>query len=116
MSFEQIYYFRLELQIERRSPVIETFEGLVYVKHGRIGIKSEGPDYYLQTWNKEYLLKYADRGPWELDYYLDFFCRKFVEVTGELNKGNTIKVTTVKEICVGHIPQKDESQLTAKKE
>ncbi len=46
---------------------METFEGLVYVKHGRIGTKSEGPDYYLQTWENEYLLKYGDRGPWELD-------------------------------------------------
>lgn len=88
---------------------METFEGLVYVKHGRIGSKSEGPDYYLQTWNREYLLEYANRGPWELDYYLDFFCRKFVEVTGELKKeGNTIKVTTIKEICRSHIPKKIE--------
>ena len=63
---------------------METFEGLVYVKHGRIGSKSEGPDYYLQTWDRDYLLNYEDRGPWELDYYLEFFCRKFVEVTGEL--------------------------------
>ena len=31
---------------------METFEGLVYVKHGRIGSKSEGPDYYLQTWEQ----------------------------------------------------------------
>jgi hypothetical protein len=88
---------------------METYEGLVYIKHGRIGSKSEGPDYYLQTWNREYLLEYTDRGPWELDYYLDFFCRKFVEVTGELDKGrNTIRVTKVKEICVGHIPKKME--------
>lgn len=96
---------------------MKTFEGLVYVKHGRIGSKSEGPDYYLQTWDREYLLKYADIGPWELDYYLEFFCRKFVEITGELDKeGNTMKVTTIKEICVGYIPQKDGTQLAAKKE
>ena len=29
-----------------------TFKGLVYIKNGRIGTKSEGPDYYLQTFNK----------------------------------------------------------------
>jgi hypothetical protein len=65
---------------------VETLEGLVYVKHGRIGTKSEGPD-----------------------YYLEFFCRKFVEITGELDKETSImKVTKVKEICVGHIPKKME--------
>jgi len=38
-------------------------------------------------------LKYGDRGPWELDYYLEFFCRKFVEVTGELDEEkNMVKV------------------------
>jgi hypothetical protein len=88
---------------------VEIFEGLVYVKYGRIGSKSEGPDYYLQTWDREFLLKYEDRGPWELDYYLEFFCRKFVEVTGEPdNETNIMKVTTVKEICVEHIPKKME--------
>ncbi|HEY3360376.1 MAG TPA: hypothetical protein VGK06_00730 [Methanosarcina sp.] len=85
---------------------MEIFEGLIYVKYGRIGSKSEGPDYYLQTWDREFLLKYRDRGPWELDYYLEFFGRKFVEVTGKYDqKTNTVKVTTVKEICVEHIPK-----------
>jgi hypothetical protein len=86
---------------------METFDGLVYIKNGRIGSKSEGPDYYLQTWDREYLLKYGDKGPWELDYYLEFFCRKFVEVTGELaEEKNMVKVITAKEICVEHIPKK----------
>jgi len=88
---------------------VEIFEGLVYVKYGRIGSKSEGPDYYLQTWDREFLLNYGDRGPWEIDYYLEFFCRKFVEVTGEPDKEtNTMKVTMIKEICVEHIPKKME--------
>jgi len=88
---------------------VEIFEGLVYVKYGRIGSKGEGPDYYLQTWDREFLLNYGDRGPWELDYYLEFFCRKFVEVTGEPDKEtNTMKVTMIKEICVEHIPKKME--------
>jgi len=88
---------------------VEIFEGLVYVKYGRIGSKSEGPDYYLQTWDREFLLKYRDRGPWELDYYLEFFCRKFVEVTGKYDQEtNIVKVTTVEEICVEHIPKKME--------
>ncbi|MDD3247606.1 MAG: hypothetical protein PHF18_12260 [Methanosarcina sp.] len=63
---------------------METFKGFVYVKQGRVGSKSEGPDYYLQTLNKEFLLKYADRNLWEPDYYLEFFCRKFVEVNGKI--------------------------------
>jgi len=86
---------------------METFDELVYIKNGLIGSKIEGPDYYLQTWDREYLLKYGDRGPWELDYYLEFFCRKFVEVTGELDEEkNMVKVITVKEICIEHIPKK----------
>ncbi|WP_440948671.1 hypothetical protein ACSAZL_10810 [Methanosarcina sp. T3] len=96
---------------------METFKGLVYVKYGRVGSKSEGPDYYLQTRDKEYLLKYAERYLWELDYYLEFFCRKFVEVTGELDMGTTtIKIKSVREICVGLIPQKDEVQSIEKTE
>ncbi len=52
-------------------------------------------------------LKYGDRGTWELDYYLEFFCRKFVEITGELDEEkNMVKVTTVKEIWVKHVPKK----------
>ena len=47
-----------------------TFKGLVYVKHGRVGSKSEGPDYYLQTCDGEYLLKYVDRCLWKPDYLL----------------------------------------------
>lgn len=97
---------------------MEIFKGLVYVKHGRIGSKSEGPDYYLQTWDTEYILKYADRNLWKPDYYLEFFCRKLVEVNGELQKetieGRTIsviKVTSINQICGAYIPQKSEIQL-----
>ena len=91
------------------------FKGLVYVKHGRIGSDSEGPDYYLQTFDREYLLEYSDRYLWEPDYYLEFFCRKFVEVTGELDEAtkNTIKVKSIKEICVGFIPRTYEIHVVA---
>jgi hypothetical protein len=100
---------------------MEIFKGLVYVKHGRIGSKSEGPDYYLQTFDKEYLLKYADHNLWEPDYYLEFFCRKFVEVNGGLSPETTegrnisvIKVTSIKEICGSYIPRIAEIQTNAK--
>ncbi len=36
---------------------MESFERLVYVKNERIGNKNEGSDYYLQRWDREYLLK-----------------------------------------------------------
>jgi hypothetical protein len=86
-----------------------TFKGLVYVKHGRVGSRSEGPDYYLQTCDGEHLLKYADRCLWKPDYYLEFFCRKFVEINGEFDKeANTIYVKDISEICVGLIPQNQE--------
>jgi hypothetical protein len=91
---------------------METFKGLVYVKHGRVGSKSEGPDYYLQTWDKEFLLKYADRNLWEPDYYLEFFCRKLVEVNGILRQEMTenrnisvITVTSIQEISGSYIPR-----------
>jgi hypothetical protein len=85
---------------------METFKGLVYIKQGAIGSKSEGPEYYLQAFNKEYLLKYTDRHLWELDYYLEFFCRKFVEINGEYDKGtNTIEIKNIHEICVDNIPK-----------
>jgi heat shock protein HslJ len=83
-----------------------TFKGLVYIKYGGIGTKSEGPHYYIQTFNKEHLLKYANKDPYELDYYLEFFCRKFVDVTGEYDKEtNTINVKRIDEICVEIVPQ-----------
>jgi hypothetical protein len=83
----------------------ETFKGFVYIKLHEMGTRSEGPDYYLQifnvekTVNVEHRLKYADINLWEVDYYLEFFCRKKVEVTGELDKKtDTIIVTEIREI------------------
>jgi hypothetical protein len=94
------------MNINRREYIMETLKGLVFIKQGRIGTKSEGPDYYLQTFNMEYLLKYADKDLWELDYYLEFFCRKFVEVTGKYDEEtNTINVKSIHEICVELIPK-----------
>ena len=59
------------------------FQGLIFIKHGRLGTRSEGPDYFLQTWKRDFLLVYDEkRHPWLPDYYLEFFNRKIVEVTG----------------------------------
>jgi heat shock protein HslJ len=96
----------LDEDINRRKEIMGIFKGLVYIKNHSVGSRSEGPKYYLQTFNDEHVLRYVDKGPWELDYYLEFFCRKYVEVDGEFNNAdNEIKVTSIHEICVGMIPQ-----------
>lgn len=81
------------------------FRGLVYVKHGRVGTRSEGPDYYLQTYRGDYLLRYQDRVPWKPDYPLEFFGRRMVEVTGALIDRHTIKVESIVEILSPMIPR-----------
>lgn len=72
-------------------------KGLVYVKHGRVCTRSEGPDYYLQTKDVEYLLVLNERDLWEPDYELEYYCRRICLVTGEEEPG-TPKVIKVKTI------------------
>lgn len=60
------------------------FFGLIYVKHGGVGTKMEGPIYYLQTAKADLILRYQDRHAWEPDYKLEFFARRFVEIDGTL--------------------------------
>jgi len=60
------------------------YSGLIYVKHGGVGSKSEGPVYYLQTGKGDLILRYQDRHPWEPDYKLEFFVRRMVEIEGKL--------------------------------
>lgn len=81
------------------------FSGLVYVKHGRVGSRSEGPDYYLQTYKGDYLLRHQDRFPWQRDYPLEFYGRRMVEVEGTLVDRSTIKVTSITEILAPMIPR-----------
>jgi hypothetical protein len=40
---------------------MDSLRGLLYKKHRRIGTRSEGPDYYLQTAYAEYLLELNER-------------------------------------------------------
>ncbi len=84
---------------------MEKLAGLVYVRHGRIGSKSEGPDYVLQTHKDEVELKLNERHPWELDYELEFYCRKMVVVEGEQVGDQTIQVTSIRVIAETLIPQ-----------
>lgn len=82
-----------------------TAYGLLYVKHGRVGAKSEGPDYYLQTFKGDFLLHYKRDG-WRPIYYLEFYCRRMVGVTGQIDEENmAINVKRVWEIYKPRIPQ-----------
>lgn len=83
------------------------YRGLVYVKHGRVGSRSEGPDYYLQTFRMDYLLRYQDRLAWQPDYQLEFYGRRMVEVEGTLADRQTIKVASIHEILSPMIPRPD---------
>ncbi|MEM6106580.1 protease inhibitor I42 family protein [Mycobacterium sp. 050272] len=68
------------------------FEGFLYVKLGRVGTKSEGPDYWLQTRDGEYLLHFHERELFKPDFELEFYNRHVVELEGELEKPNLIRV------------------------
>lgn len=78
------------------------FFGLVYVKHGRVGSKSEGPDYYLQTGKGDLLLHYEQRNLWEPDYKLEFFARQMVEVEGKLTERDGNEVLHVEHVRATH--------------
>jgi hypothetical protein len=78
-----------------------TLKGLLYIKHGQVGTKSEGPEYFLQTRKRDFKLIYTERNPWEPDYNLEFYCRKMVEINGELSEGGMparVLVEKIKEI------------------
>ena len=83
------------------------FRGLVYVKHGRVGSRSEGPDYYLQTYREDYLLRYQERPPWQPDYKLEFHGRRMVEVGGKLAERHTIEVASITDLLSPTIPRPD---------
>lgn len=83
-----------------------TAYGLLYVRHGRVGYKSEGPDYYLQTYKGDFLLHHKREFLGQPDYYLEFYCRRMVGVTGEIHENDMIiEVKRVWEICKPFIPQ-----------
>lgn len=81
----------------------ERLAGLLYVKHGRVGTRSEGPDYFLQTSAGDVPLRMAERRPWEPDYRLEYSSRRMVEVSGELVEG-TLVVAEIHGICETRIP------------
>jgi hypothetical protein len=81
----------------------ETYRGLIFIRQGRIGSKSEGPDYYLQTKDDEYLLgRKTETSVFLPDYFLEYYCRKWVEIEGPLMKKGLI-VETIHETCAGRM-------------
>ncbi len=80
------------------------FKGLLFIKHGRVGTKSEGPDYFLQTRTGDYLLQYKERHLWEPDYELEFFCRRMVEIEGDCTD-MVLKVERIQQILNQQLPR-----------
>lgn len=87
---------------------MKTFKGLVFVKHGRVGSRSEGPDYYLQTTTGDFLLHFQTRLMFQPDYHLEFYCRKMVEITGLLQGQRLIEVHSIAEIVAPMLPPQSE--------
>lgn len=85
---------------------VKKLEGLVYVKHGRVGTRSEGPDYFLQTKEGDVLLRWNERHPWEPDYPLEFYGRRMVAVFGELHE-REMKVDRIEPILAPMLPALD---------
>ena len=92
--------------------MLASYKGFTHIMLGAVGTRSEGPIYYLQTLSKDgkskdYELVYEERGPWEKDYYLEFYNHKMVKVSGELIKENIIKVNEITETCALHLSKEN---------
>jgi len=83
-----------------------TIKGLLYTKHGRVGTRSEGPDYWLQAFDTEYLLRFHDRMPWQPDYELAFHNGHIVEMEGRMDAGAFL-VTRLWRLPVSYIPREE---------
>ena len=79
-------------------------KGLIYIKHGQVGSKSEGPEYHIQTRKADFLLKYDEsRHPWEPDYRLEYYNRMMVEING-VSQDSYVMVKSIYKICSELIP------------
>jgi hypothetical protein len=109
--------------LAKKEMELPIYRGFIYQKHGRVGTKSEGPDYFLQSYYQDFLLAHKARKPWEADETLAQFCCKMVEIEGEIveitipaNAGlehpiipishfNILKVRKIREITDTIIPE-----------
>jgi len=94
------------MPLRRENHTVASFRGLLYIKHGRVGTKSEGPDYWLQTFNAEYLLRFHERELFRPDFELEFHNRHIVEVQGDLDD-NAIRVSAISTLPLSYIPRLD---------
>jgi len=79
-------------------------KGLIFIKHGQVGTRSEGPEYHIQTKKADFLLKCDDnRHPWEPDYRLEYYNRMMVEING-VSMGSYVLVKSIHKICSKFIP------------
>lgn len=76
-----------------------TYRGLLYVKHGSIGSRSEGPIYFLQTAHQEVELQLNERHPSKPDYEIEFFVRRIVIVQGDEDEEGVLLVTDIRDTC-----------------
>ena len=76
---------------------MNVYKGFLYIKLGRVGTRSEGPDYYLQTKNRDYELKFEERENHEPDYRLEFYSRRYVEITGK-TVSEKVHIEKIKEL------------------
>lgn len=88
------------------GPAVDTqvFAGLLFIRQGRVGTRSEGPDYLLQTYRGDYLLEYKERQPWQPDAALEAVSRRMVGIRGTL-AGDTIRVEQIQEIDSTRLPR-----------
>jgi heat shock protein HslJ len=79
-------------------------KGLIFIKHGQVGTRSEGPEYHIQTRKADFILKYDEsRNPWEPDYRLEYYNRMMVEIDG-VSQGSYVLVKSIQKICYELIP------------
>ncbi len=76
---------------------MKTIEGYLFPKLAAIGSKSEGPAYFLQTWDKKELTVEKKTHPWEEDAALHRFIARKVKIQGE-SAGGTIKYDSIMDL------------------
>lgn len=91
---------------------MKIYRGLLYVKHSRIGTRSEGPDCFLQTAEQEIPLQLNERHPWEPDYQLEFYGWRTVVVKGDWLEDGMLQVEEIHdtgEFCI--VPPGEEQAI-----
>lgn len=80
-----------------------TYKGLIYMKHLALGSRNEGPDYWLQTIDRDYQLHKTSQLP-QPDLRFDPLIGHIVEIAGNTYDGGLIEVDSVRDLHASHIP------------